>query len=295
MTYISLFPQALEYFDALLKSSDDSDIETEKITTAATKSEIPSFKDQPKFEITHERKFEVAELCEIFFNKYVKYLYLFLLSIHSFLVRWSFAAVAASAWSVNIPFENFGEAEMCMEDAFLHNIIPSDGCLYAYYFCLFMFAIIVVTLSMFDLKQQAVIQFVLGVMRFITVLAMVIYCIVKLTGGNDACIEQLKDPNITTPFNVPLTPTVVRFDGRGWLLAVPIFVYAFTFHTGISSLTHPVSSKRFLHWMIFCSFFAALISYLCLGVIIPLWFRASIQETVTLNWVSRVVSLPVAM
>lgn len=233
----------------------------------------------------------MAELCEIFFNKYAKYLYLFLLSLHSFLVRWSFAAVAASAWAVNIPFRNFGDTEICEEDAFQYNTIPFGACLNSYYFCLAMFAVIVVTLSMFDLKEQAFIQFVLGIMRFITVFAMVVYCIVRLTEGGDACLEELNNPeNITSPVNVNMIYTVAKFDGKGWLLAVPIFTYAFTFHTGISSLTHPVTRKKYLHLMILSSFIAAMISYLSLGIIVPLWFRASIQETVTLNWVSWKVS-----
>lgn len=219
--------------------------------------------------------------------RYIKYLYLFLLSVHCFLVRWSFAAVAASAWAVNIPFRNFGAAEMCNDDAFMHNTIPSGGCLYAYYFCLALFAVIVVTLSMFDLKEQAFIQFLLGVLRFVTVFAMVIYAIARLADGGDACLDALQIKNLSEPVivNVPMSDIVAKFDGRGWLLAVPIITYAFTFHTGISSLSHPIKKKRFLHLVIISSFVAALVCYASLGIIVPLWFRASVQETVTLNWV----------
>ena len=296
--------QALEYFEMQLKPPNDEEeesIDTKKLSKlgdlpspssvdkkadpTAFLHDLSSFRDHPKFEITLERKFEVAELCEIFFNRFVKYAYLVLLSLHSFLVRWSFAAVAASAWAVNIPFR-LGEAEKCPDDAFLHNVIPSGGCLYAYYFSLFIFALIVVTLCMFDVKEQAFVQFVLGVMRFATVMAMVIYCVVRLAEGGDACLDQLQDSNSTEPVNVATSSSVVKFDPRGWLLAVPIIVYAFTFHTGISSLTHPIKHKRFLHWLVLSIYGAALLSYASLGLIVPLWFRAATQETSTLNWVS---------
>jgi len=68
-------PQALEHFDKLLKASTDSDgtdNESEQKEMSSFLSSMPSIKDHPKFEISHSRKFEVAEMCEIFFNKYLK-------------------------------------------------------------------------------------------------------------------------------------------------------------------------------------------------------------------------------
>ena len=249
---------------------------------------------QPKFEITTKRKFEISELCEIFVHRYVKYAYLVLLSIYSFMAAWSFSTVAGSAWAVNIPFQNFGGAEKCEQDAFLHNLLPHGGCLYAYYFCLFLFAIIVVTLSMFDLKEQAMVQLVLGLLRFITVGIIVLFCIVRLIQGGDACMEELHITNRTTPVNIGMRFTVFRFDPKGWVLGIPLFTYAFLFHTGISTLTHPIKQKAYLHWLLVAMFLAALLSYAALGVVVPLWFRASIQETCTLNWVSVAVLCGIA-
>lgn len=280
----------MEYLDKLQKPSSESDVtddETDrKQLTSTFLQESPSPKEHPKFEITTTRKFEVAELCEIFFNKYLKYAYLVLLSLHSFLARWSFATVAGSAWAVNIPFHNFGAVEMCSEDAFLHNTIPSGGCLYAYYVSLTAFGVIVVTLSLFDIKEQAFIQFVLGVLRFVTVAALVIYCIVRLSEGGDACLDDPELKNFTAPINVGMSAIAFKFNLRGWLLAIPIFTYAFIIHTGISSLTHPIKQKKYLHWLLVAILIGSLLCYMSLGVVVPLWFRASIQETSTLNWVS---------
>lgn len=240
----------------------------------------------PKFEITIKRKFEISELCEIFVHKYVKYAYLIMLTIYSFLATWSYSTVAGSAWAVNIPFHHFGAAEKCQQDAFLHHALPSGGCQSAYYFCLFLFAIIVVTLSLFDLKEQAFVQITLGILRFITVAIIVIYCIVRLAEGGDACRDSLHITNSSIPINVEMKFPVVKFDPKGWVVAIPIFIYAFLFHTGISALTHPIKQKAYLNWLLVAMYVASLLSYLSLGVVVPLWFRASIQETCTLNWVS---------
>lgn len=241
--------------------------------------------EYPKFEITTKRKFELAELCELFMNKWVKYAFLVCLSMYTFLAAWSFSTVAGSAWATNIPF-NFGASRQCGTGAFQHNVLPTGGCLYAYYMSLTIFAVIVVTLSLFDLKEQAVIQLTLGILRFITVAIIVMYCIIRLVGGGDACRDQLETYNGTTPINIQLKTMLLSFDFKGWVVAIPVFTFAFLFHTGISSLTHPVKQKAHLHYLIISMFIASVILYGSLGIVVPLWFRAATQETCTLNWVS---------
>ena len=68
---------------------------------------------------------------------------------------------------------------------------------------------------------------------------------------------------------------------------MPVMTYAFNVHMGIPSLTHPIKQKQYLHWLIMFTFGSIAFAYLSLGIVAPLWFRATIQETVTLNWVSR--------
>ena len=240
------------------------------------------------------RKFEIAELCHIFFNRYMKIAYLVVLCVHNFLARWVFATVAGSAWASNIPFGDEGIVTKCDENAFQHTVLPFE-CLFAYYISLAIFAVIVVTLSLFDVKEQAFIQFLLGVLRFITIAAMVIYCIVRLAGDGDACLDVLGITNITgngnfsESINIEMASTVFKFGPKGWLLAFPIFTYGFVFHTGLSSLSHPIKQKKYIHWFLFAVFAMAFVTYLLLGLVVALWFRASIQETSTLNWVSMLV------
>jgi len=108
-----LLLQALEYFHKeqkrdILSSEDEMSLSVEKRT-------------HPSFEITVRRKFEVVELCEIFFNRWVKYIYLVILSVYCFLALWSFSTVAGSAWAVNIPY-SFAGVSMCEgNDTFQHS------------------------------------------------------------------------------------------------------------------------------------------------------------------------------
>lgn len=282
--------QALEYFDKFQNPATDSETTDSEVDqkqhpgSFLQQNSGSSIKSHPKFEITIKRKFEIPELCELFVSKYLKYAYLILLSIYTFLAAWSFSTVAASAWAINIPFKNFGGVEKCAEDAFSHNVLPSGSCLYAYYVCLTLFGVIVVTLSLFDLKEQAIVQLSLGVLRFATVVAIVLYCIVRLAEGGDPCTDL--NANSTLPIKAEIKPTILKFDPSGWVLTIPVFAYAFLFHTGIASLTHPVKQKKYLDWLLVVMYLAATFCYMSLGVIVPLWFRASIQETCTLNWVS---------
>ena len=248
----------------------------------------------PKFEITLKRKFEPVELCEIFFNRWMKYLYLIITVIYCFLALWSFATVAGSAWAINIPL-NFGASCQCDDTAFQHNILPGGGCLFAYYFSVFLFGIIVVTLSLVDLKEQALVQVFLGMLRFITVAAIVIYSIVKLAEGGEVCERQFHQLNTSAHPNVTLADirfisvrdVVLKFDVRGWLTSIPVFTYAFLLHSGIPAMTHPIKQKGYLHWLTTAMFVTAGVCYFSLGVVVPLWFRASVQETITLNFVSE--------
>ena len=181
-------------------------------------------KKHPIFEITVRRKFEVVELCEIFFNKWAKYLYLIILIIYSLLAAWSLATVAGSSWALNIPY-NFSGVEMCEGDPFHHRVLPvGEPCRNAYYFSLFLYAIIVVVLSLLDLKEQAIIQMILGLMRFLTVGAIVVYSLAKVAEGGDVCErpEDAVGSGTVGSGNVPWTllENGTRYENCSCLLSV---------------------------------------------------------------------------
>ena len=254
----------------------------------------------PDFKILRTRGFETSELCEIFFNNVGKYLHLVTVVVNCFCVAVSYAVVVGSAWATNIPL-NFGPFNQCSYDAFHNEMIPAeDGCRNTYYFCLMLFGLIVVPLSMMNLKEQAVIQAIFGLLRFLMIAMILVYCIVKLFEGGDICQETLINPdqcnatesyegsagNVTAENGIEMHEIVTRFDPREWLVAIPVLTYPFLLHHSIPSFTHPIGKKKYLWQFILCTYSFLGVCFLCLGVVVPLWFRAETQKSVALNWVS---------
>ena len=253
---------------------------------------------EPNYTISMYRKFENVELSQMFVGKWFKYVYLILFSLYGWLGNWSYASVAASAWASNIPY-NFGKMTLCDDSAFHHQILPTGGCLYSYYFSLVLFGVIVTILSIMDLKEQLVVQVLMGLARFLAIFAVLVYSLYYLfnANGRDACEGDLPFVNTSlvnesyiSLFNASRYTSyeeiVKKFDPRGWVVSVPVFLFAFEIQSAISSLTHPVKQKKYIHWLLTALFATSLSCFMSLGIVVPLWFKASVQETVTLNWVS---------
>ena len=226
-----------------------------------------------------------------------------ILSLYCFLAGWSFTTVAGSAWATNIPFHT-STIQQCQSSEFYHSIFPEDpGCWHAYQLCVFFFAVIVVPLSLVDLKEQAILQMILGVLRFSTVAIIVIYCIAKLSSGENICTFE-NSTNDTGNVSLSqesltgfsdLSKIVFQFDWIGWLVSIPVFTYAFIIHQGIPALTHPIKEKHLLRRLMMVMFGSATFCYLSLGIVVPLWFKATVLETATLNWVSCVCLWGIAL
>ena len=249
---------------------------------------------KPNFHITIMRKFELSEMCELFVGRWLKIVYLLLLTAYIFLALLSYSAVTGSAWSVNIPL-NFGTLEECTDQDFLHQILPHGRCLNAYRFCLFLFAVVVIPLSLLDLKEQAIVQLILGLLRFFTLGAIIIYCFFYVVQGYT--ITSCEDPlpisknvymnmNNTSHDITPIKDILIHFNFAGWVVSIPVFVYAFLLHNGIPALTHPIKEKNWLRCYFNVIFLTMTILYASLGVVVSLWFRDCTNETCTLNWVS---------
>ena len=218
------------------------------------------------------------------------------LTVLASMFAWSMVTVVSSALATNIPF-NFGPFNQCSHDAFQNTVIPeSEGCRHIYYLCLMVFALIVVPLSMMDLKGQLIFQVALGLLRMLLIAILVIYCIVYLVHKdkvNEISNENVNNQAMTNCSNMTnpsqmyhLDDAIVRFDWREWLTVIPAIAYSFIVHHSIPALTHPIKQKKYLRWFVVCSFGLVGLCYLTLGVVMPLSFGPETQETATLSWVS---------
>ena len=255
--------------------------------------------NHPDFRILETRRFETSELCEVFFNKLGKYFYLVMVVVFCFFVALSLAIVASTTLATIIPLSNImGPFNKCHPDAFNNVTTPEDvGCRYTYYFCLMLFGLVVVPLSMMNLKAQAFIQAIFGLLRFLMLAMILTYCIVKLF-EEGICLKTLINPhtvgNITAENDTvenatemhTCDNTITIFHLKWWLIAIPVLTYPFLLHHSIPSFTHPIGKKKYLWQFILCTYSFLGVCFLCLGVVVPLWFGAETQETVVLNWVS---------
>ena len=237
---------------------------------------------RPNFEIRMDRKFELAELCEIFFGVWTKYLYMVILIIILLMACWSCTTVAGTAWATNIPY-NFGSLSQCPDAAFKDHLFPvHTGCQNAYRFSVLIYALIVIPLSLLELADQKYLQVLLGLMRFFTVACIVVYCMAKL----------ITDPQGNSEFSANSTEKydynheLFKFNYSGWLLSVPVLAYGQILHMGIPSLTQPIKAKKWLRAFFAAVFICTTLLYTSLGLLVSLWFKGNIQETCTLNFVS---------
>ena len=253
-----------------------------KTREAADIGKRPATVDPPDFTIQMKRKFELAELCEIFFGVKTKYLYMIILTILLAMACWSCTTVAGSAWATNIPF-NFGDLSQCPDGAFKHHLFPKiSSCANAYRFSVMIYALIVIPLSLLELADQKYLQVLLGLMRFFTVACIVVYCLAKLI--TDPQGNSRVNSNSTGDYNYG--HELFRFNYGGWLLSVPVLAYGQILHMGIPSLTQPVEAKQWLRAFFAAVFTCTTVLYVSLGLLVSLWFKDGVQETCTLNFVS---------
>ena len=248
---------------------------------------LTSPEQKPTFRIIATRKFEASEMCELFGGRWLKIVYLLLLTIQSFLACVSYSSVAGSAWASSLPL-HFSRVEECKSEDFKEPTLPDDGCLYAYRFCVFLFACIVIPLSLLSLKEQIVVQVGLSLLRFFAIGTIVLYCFIHLVQGHE--METCSDPNANNSSTIisatlNFKEIIFKFDIKGWLVSIPIFAYAHSLHVVIPSVTHPIRQKHWLGPFFHVLFIVMGMCYLLLGLTVSLWFRDCIIETCTLNWV----------
>lgn len=237
----------------------------------------------PIFDIKLSRKFEPSEMCEIFFGKYVKIIYIVVLSLYIYTAAWSFTTVAGSAWASNLPF-NTSSLHQCEFDDFNKVLLPVEpGCVNAYRLCVFLYGVIVVTLSLIELTDQKILQIIFGILRFVTMGSMILYCIVRVAEAHGQSPHNATVLQNSTVLS--LGDAFIHFDGRAWLIAIPVFVYSQITHQGIPSLSAPIKAKKHLGHFLRVIFVSTFVVYTAVGVFVAMYWQDTIQETSTLNWV----------
>ena len=204
--------------------------------------------------MSSERKFEIAQMCEMFLGRWAKYACIVQLTISAFIGLLNFSGVVASTISVNLPLNFAGMSQCEGIDFHLHDL-PSDlSCRNAYRFCLFLFVYIVVPLTLLGVKQQVAFQFFTSILRFVIVGALLVFIIVNLISVGEICTcdQPWSQTNNTTTFlieedcNVTGTITNMLFHFRfeAWASSLPLLVVCFSFHPTLPVLSHSIYKTK---------------------------------------------------
>ena len=238
------------------------------------------------FRVGSHRRFEIAELCRTFLGPFAGNLYLVALLIYQFLSQWMAGPTAAAAWACKIPFDSI-RFQQCRQNDFLDVYQPTnDGCWNSYALCVLLFAVVVVPLSCLELKEQAVVQVVMALVRFAIIGSMIVYSIVV----------EVRSPE--TSCDVGQNVTSASWTGLQWnglLAALPVFVFAQMLHVGIPTLSEPIRNKSKLARIFWSVFGCTTIIYGLLGVAVAIRFKSDVNEVCSLNWVRKRESVDVVI
>lgn len=206
---------------------------------------------QPKYMVS-ERKFEVVELCRMFFGRRGKLAYVTLLNIYMYGSLWSYAAVFSRSFSENLPLND-----------------------HSYKLYLLMFGAVVVCISCLELREQIVVQVIMSAARVLVVVGMVCTVVVALVRGGDSPFEGM-------PAADSKQWSWFRLHGIPYML--PILVYSQVMHHSVPVLSQPVRDKSRL-----ASIFNTALSitgtfYVSIGILLAFYFGSVVDSQCNMNW-----------
>ena len=219
------------------------------------------------------RRFELQELCGLFVGKPAAVFCTILVTVY--LCDFTTVVIASTALAVNAPVGDHGTFVRCSEEDFQHYIHPVGACWNTYSLTVLVFGTLSLLVALAELGELRLLQTVLAVVRFTTVGAMVVYCVVaEIIHKDDA-------PNEKIPW--------FQFSFKGWLTAIPVLVYANLTHVSIPTISDPVDNKKGLGKMWAGVFFTTSVFCGVLGVTVAIHFKSDVNEVASLNWVCIVL------
>jgi amino acid permease len=225
-----------------------------------------------------ERKFDIPEMCQFYLgDKGLKaYGIAVTLDIYGFL--WAYTSVFASAMAKALP--------LFADD------LPYYWYRDSYPVYVFIFACIVVPISLLELNEQASLQVSLSACRIVMMLCMVLtplaatYCGVTVTMTNTD--TDITDQEPATPhFGDQLGP---HAGDSSWInfsnihQMIPIIVFCTLFHQAVPGLAAEVNDKSKLHTIFGLTFVLCGLCYSLIGVMDSYYFGSDILQSANLNW-----------
>ena len=213
----------------------------------------------------------MQELCTLFIGKPAGIVCTAFVMIY--LCNWTTIAISATAIATIVPGSDHGTfLGRCTEEDFHFHVHPVGTCWNTYVLSVLVVGVIGIVISLTKLPEMRILQTVIGILRFATFGAMMIYSVVTTVEGEDE-----KEAGTARWF---------QFSFNGLTAAIPTIVYALITVVALPSITGPVANKNGLikMWMgiiITASSFCGI-----LGLTVAIRFKHHVNEIASLNWVS---------
>ena len=153
---------------------------------------------------------------------------------------------------------------------------PTSSCYSLYYFWLSVFALVGVSVSAFNLKEQVYFQVCMTVGRFLVIGIMATTSVVGLYSAPQS--RPFGKHSASDPGNLPM----VNWSGISTLL--PVALYSQMCQSAVPFLSQPVKEKERLPFMFSASMFITTMLYTTLGLSASLYFGYYVQPSINLEW-----------
>ena len=212
---------------------------------------------------TAVRRIEMTELCGIFIGKPAKQAFTYLIGIYMYGTLWAYCTVFANAFSTQL---SFGEG---WEEV-------------SYYSYLFLFALMVIPLSLMELSEQIYVQVTLTIFRAIMLSVMIITTgAAYFRGGHDFGEESNESFDVAGGGN---GSDIYDVNFSHVYLFLPIAAYAYIFHHSVPALSDPIENKQSLTKMFAVALFISFAAYSVMGMVVSLYFGHYVDTSSNLNW-----------
>ncbi|CEG37354.1 amino acid [Plasmopara halstedii] len=219
----------------------------------------------PKHQITY-RKFEFATIAEMFVGNMGKVAVQLVMGLYCIGSLWSYASVFSS--STASIFFNYVLNESCD----VYGVDPSAGCLNGYYVFMAIFSVLVLSMVLMDISDQALVQKFLSVYRVVAFALMLVTMTVKVTSdGSDVVASRytLIGPVNWRNFGKAFGPTLLALNCQ----------------YNMPDALQPLNPKSSVRFVAFAALLLAGTCYLLVGLLGALSFD-TINPLATLMWSS---------
>jgi len=224
--------------------------------------------------------YSMVEMSELFGGKILKAIYTLFYAVALGASLVGYATVFSTAMSsfVGIPF--IGGGNTCSIGEKINDSPP--GCRHLYYLYTFVYAVIVIPLSTYGIKEQIAFQVTMTAMRCVLVLVMttsVLYASFFNPGIFDQA-PQLQRLSSTSGAQI----TGDLFNWRGMAEVLPASIFSLTLNSYLPIIVGDMTNKHALGAVMGAGMSITCIFYLLVGITTAYYFGAAVSGSCNINW-----------